>query len=221
MNYEEKNREYYSNVRLDLISLINRNENELKVLEIGAAYGETLFYLKNNKIATEVVGVDLFEDLNNKENYKKIDRFIFGNIEQIDLSDYYSYFDIILLPDVLEHLVEPKLVLKKIKKYLKTDGEIIVSMPNIRHYSALNKIFFKGDFRYEESGIFDYTHMRFYCRKNIKELLETSGYKVIKQQSSIKNYSGKSVTKIINMITFTLFEEFFSYQYFFVANSNE
>ena len=97
MNYEEKNREYYSNVRLDLISLINRNENELKVLEIGAAYGETLFYLKNNKIATEVVGVDLFEDLNNKENYKKIDRFIFGNIEQIDLSDYYSYFDIILL----------------------------------------------------------------------------------------------------------------------------
>lgn len=221
MNYEEKNREYYSNVRLDLISLINRNENELKVLEIGAAYGETLFYLKNNKIATEVVGVDLFEDLNNKENYKKIDRFIFGNIEQIDLSDYYSYFDIILLPDVLEHLVEPKLVLKKIKKYLKTDGEIIVSMPNIRHYSALNKIFFKGDFRYEESGIFDYTHMRFYCRKNIKELLETSGYKVIKQQSSIKNYSGKSVTKIINMITFSLFEEFFSYQYFFVANSNE
>lgn len=221
MNYEEKNKEYYSNVRLDLINLINRNKSELKILEIGAAYGETLFYLKNNKIATEVVGVDLFEDLNNKENYKKIDRFIFGNIEQIDLSDYYSYFDIILLPDVLEHLVEPKLVLKKIKKYLKTDGEIIVSMPNIRHYSALNKILFKGDFRYEESGIFDYTHLRFYCRKNIKELLETSGYNVIKQQSSIKNYSGKSVTKIINMITFGLFEEFFSYQYFFVANSNE
>ncbi|MDP5097523.1 MAG: class I SAM-dependent methyltransferase [Flavobacterium sp.] len=221
MNYEEKDKRYYSNVRLDLINLINRDNRELKILEIGAAYGETLFYLKENRIASEVVGVDLFEDLNNKENYKKIDRFIFGNIEQIDLVEYYDYFDIILLPDVLEHLLEPKPVLNKIKKYLKKDGKIIVSMPNIRHYSALIKIFIKGDFRYEESGIFDYTHLRFYCRKNIKELLETSGYKVIKQQSSIKNYSGKSVTKIINMINFGLFEEFFSYQYFFVANFNE
>jgi 2-polyprenyl-3-methyl-5-hydroxy-6-metoxy-1,4-benzoquinol methylase len=221
MNYEEKDKGYYSNVRLDLINLINRDNSKLKVLEIGAAYGETLFYLKENKIASEVVGVDLFEDVKNKQNYKNIDRFIFGNIEQIDLVEYYDYFDIILLPDVLEHLLEPKPVLNKIKKYLKKDGKIIVSMPNIRHYSALIKIFIKGDFRYEESGIFDYTHMRFYCRKNIKELIETSGYKVINQQSSIKNYSGKSVAKIINMITFSLFEEFFSYQYFFVANSNE
>ena len=221
MNYEEKSREYYSNVRLDLINLINRQKGELKVLEIGAAYGETLFYLKQNGIASEVIGVDLFEDFNNKDNYKKVDRFIFGNIEDIDLNEYKNYFDIILLPDVLEHLIEPKPVLNKIKNYLKNDGQIIVSMPNIRHYSALIKIFFKGDFRYEESGIFDYTHMRFYCRKNINELLDVSGFKVIKQQSSIKNYSGKSFAKIVNMITFSFFEEFFSYQYFFVAKKND
>ena len=172
MNYEEKDKGYYSNVRLDLIGLINSKNKDLKILEIGAAYGETLFYLKENGIASEVVGVDLFEDLDNKENYKKVDRFIFGNIEQIDLEEYLDYFDIILLPDVLEHLLEPKLVLNKLKKYLKKDGKIIVSMPNIRHYSALVKIFLKGDFKYEESGIFDYTHIRFYCRKNIKELFE-------------------------------------------------
>ena len=46
MNYEEKDKGYYSNVRLDLIGLLNSNEKGLKVLEIGAAYGETLFYLK-------------------------------------------------------------------------------------------------------------------------------------------------------------------------------
>lgn len=221
MNYEEKDKGYYSNVRLDLIGLLNCNEKGLKVLEIGAAYGETLFYLKEKGIASECVGVDLFEDVNNKQNYKSIDRFIFGNIEQIDLEEYFDYFDLILLPDVLEHLLEPKPVLNKIKKYLKNDGKIIVSMPNIRHYSALVKIFINGDFRYEESGIFDYTHMRFYCRKNINELLEASGFKVIKQQSSIKNFSGKSFTKILNMITFSFFEEFFSYQYFFVAIKND
>lgn len=216
MNYNEKAPDYFSNIRKDLINLINPNSKDLKILEIGAAYGETLYYLKESGIASEAVGVDIFEDVKNKQNYKSIDRFIFGDIEKIELSEYIQNFDLILLPDVLEHLFEPKSVLEKLKTYLKEDGQIILSMPNIRHYSAIYKIVFKGDFRYEESGIFDYTHVRFYCRKNIQELLETSGYKVLKQESSIKNFKGKSVAKLINLITFGIFEEFFSYQYFFV-----
>jgi 2-polyprenyl-3-methyl-5-hydroxy-6-metoxy-1,4-benzoquinol methylase len=217
MNYNDKASDYFSNIRKDLINLLNPDRKNLKVLEVGAAYGETLFYLKQNGIASETIGVDVFEDTKNKQNYKPIDRFIFGDIEKIELPEYQNHFDLILLPDVLEHLIEPKIVLEKIKSYLNEEGQIILSMPNIRHYSALYKIFLKGDFRYEESGVFDYTHMRFYCRKNIQELLETSGYKVERQESSIKNFEGKSITKTINLITFGFFEEFFSYQYFFVV----
>lgn len=217
MNYDKKGADYYSNIRLDLINLIDKKSQNLKVLEIGAAYGETLFYLKKNGIASEVVGVDIFEDAKNKQNYKPLDQFIFGDIEKIDLPEYFQHFDLILLPDVLEHLFEPKSVLETLKKYLKEDGKIIISMPNIRHYSALYKIVFKGDFKYEESGIFDYTHVRFYCRKNIQALLETAGYKVLNQESSIINYQGKSIAKLINLITFGIFEEFFSTQYFFVV----
>jgi SAM-dependent methyltransferase len=217
MNYDKKGADYYSNIRLDLINLIDKKSQNLKVLEIGAAYGETLFYLKQNGIASEVVGVDIFEDAKNKQNYKPLDQFIFGDIEKIDLPEYFQHFDLILLADVLEHLFEPKSVLETLKKYLKEDGKMIISMPNIRYYSALYKIVFKGDFKYEESGIFDYTHVRFYCRKNIQELLETAGYKVLKQESSIINYQGKSIAKLINLITFGIFEEFFSTQYFFVV----
>jgi SAM-dependent methyltransferase len=215
MNYKDKSKSYFSNIRHDLLALLDESDKNLKVMEIGAAYGETLYYLKNKGIASEVVGIDIFEDKKNKDNYKNIDRFIFGNIENIDFPEYYNYFDLILLPDVLEHLIEPKNVLSKVHRYLKDDGLIIVSMPNIRHYSALKKIFINGDFGYEESGIFDTTHLRFYCRKNIKELLESSGFKTIIEEGSIKNYRGNSITKIINKITFGIFEEFFSYQYFF------
>ena len=217
MNYNEKAPDYFSNIRKDLINLIDANAKDLKILEVGAAYGETLYYLKQNGIAAEAVGVDIFEDAKNNQNYKPLDRFIFGDIEKIELPEYNQYFDLILLPDVLEHLFEPKSVLQTLKKYLKEDGKIIVSMPNIRYYSALYKIVFKGDFKYEESGIFDYTHVRFYCRKNIQELLETAGYTILKQESSIKNYQGKSLSKLINLITFGIFEEFFSTQYFFVV----
>lgn len=217
MNYNEKAPDYFSNIRKDLINLIDANAKDLKILEVGAAYGETLYYLKQNGIASEAVGVDIFEDVKNKQNYKPLDRFIFGDIEKIELPEYNHYFDLILLPDVLEHLFEPKSVLETLKKYLKEDGKIIVSMPNIRYYSALYKIVFKGDFKYEESGIFDYTHVRFYCRKNIQVLLETAGYTILKQESSIKNYQGESLSKLINLITFGIFEEFFSTQYFFVV----
>lgn len=217
MNYEDKASDYYANIRHELINVIDKGVSNLKVMEIGAAYGETLYFLKQKGIASEAVGVDIFEDVKNKSNYKEIDRFIFGNIEETDFPEYKGYFDLILLPDVLEHLIEPKRVMDKVSSYLKKDGAIIVSMPNIRHYSAFKKIFIQGDFRYEESGIFDYTHMRFYCKKNMVELIEKTGFNIEKTESSIKNYKGKSGAKIINALTLGLLEPFFSTQYFFHA----
>ncbi|WP_313805899.1 class I SAM-dependent methyltransferase [Flavobacterium sp.] len=218
MNYEDKQADYYSNIRHDLIGLIGKQERNLKVLEIGAAYGATLEFLKNSGVAQETVGVDLFEDKEHQERYKKVDRFIFGNIEQIDLAEYEGYFDIILLPDVLEHLIEPKKALEKIKKYLKDNGSIYISIPNIRHYSAMMQIFFRGDFRYEESGILDYTHLRFFCRKNIFALVLNSGLQVKTMVSAIQIYKGRSVAKIFNTVTFGLFEEFLTVQYLVKAS---
>lgn len=215
MDCKNKASSYYSNIRHELIGLIDSDKKGLRVLEIGAAYGETLFYLKQKGIAIEAVGIDIFEDKNNSQNYKNIDRFIFGNIEELDFQEFENYFDLILLPDVLEHLIEPQIVLKKVHQYLKEEGEIIVSMPNIRHYSAINKIVFKGDFRYEESGVFDYTHRRFYCKTNIQRLLENAHFKTVHVESSIKNFQGRSMAKLVNSLTFKVFEEFFSTQYFF------
>lgn len=216
MNYEEKSENYYSNIRHDLIEFFEKKTYS-RILEIGAAYGETLFYIKENGLATETVGIELYQDEKNKENYKNIDRFIFGNINEIDLSEYKNYFNLILLPDVLEHIYDPKKTLSIVHQLLSDDGEIVVSMPNIRHYSAFVRIFLKGDFSYDENGIFDYTHVRFYCKKNIQQLLESSNFKILKVEGSIRNFKGKSFAKIINMISFGLFEQFLSNQYFFKA----
>ena len=221
MNYKDKNEDYYSNVRLDLISLIDKNQDHKKILEIGAAYGSTLNYLKLEGIASEVVAIDLFEDIQNKERYKEVDNFIFGDIEKLDLSQYNNYFDVILLPDVLEHLIDPQATLTKIKSLLKNNGSILISIPNIRHYSVLKKIFIQGDFRYEESGILDYTHMRFFCKKNIIDLVINSQLHLNTITSSIKLYKGKSTAKIFNRFTFGFFEEFLTIQYLVKSSKNE
>lgn len=215
MNYESKNSDYFSNVRLDLIHLLDDSIKNIKVLEIGVGYGETLYYLKEKGIAIESIGIDIFENKINKDYYKPIDKYIFGNIEELELLEYNNYFDLIILADVLEHLIEPNIVLKKVHQYLNSEGEILVSMPNIRHISALNKIFLKGDFKYEESGIFDYTHYRFYCLKNMILLFENNNFKIIKQIGAINIYKGKSFTKIINKLTLNFFNEFLSKQIFF------
>lgn len=215
MNYENKTSDYYTNIRKDLVSMIE-HKKDLKVLEVGAGFGETLFYLKQQGIASEAIGLDIFEDMAKKDQYKNIDGFIFGNIEELELPQFNERFDVILLADVLEHLIEPGLVLEKLKKYLKPNGEILVSMPNIRHYSAFVKIFIKGNFDYQESGIFDYTHRRFFCKKNIRELLE-SNFKVRKESSSLEFYKGRSGAKFFNKLTFRLFEEFLTVQYLYKA----
>jgi len=217
MNY--KNESYYSNVRIDLVSLVTKKDN-FKVLEIGAGYGETLRYLKEKKNAEEVVGFDLNYDESKKDSYNQIDKFIFGDIEKVSLDTYPNYFDVIILADVLEHLENPNKVLKKLKHNLKKDGEIISSIPNIRTLNALYKIYFKGNFSYEDEGLFDNTHLRFYCKKDMITLFNKSGFKVSYIESALKNYKEKSIRKSINNMTFGLFEEFLTTQYFIRATHN-
>lgn len=216
MNYENKMGDYFSNIRKDLVSFIEHKKG-LKVFEVGAGFGATLFHLKNTGIASEAIGMDIFKDELRKEQYKKIDDFIFGNIEDLEFPQFNEYFDVIILGDVLEHLIEPEDVLKKIKNYLKPKGEILISMPNVRHYAAFKKIFINGNFDYEESGLFDYTHRRFFCKKNIRQLIETN-FKVIKEASSLEFYEGKSGAKIFNRLSLGLFEEFLSVQYLYRAS---
>lgn len=215
MNYEDKKQGYYGNVRQDLIAFFG-NFKGMKVLEVGAAYGETLYYIKQHKEASEVVGVELFKDLKNIKKYKKLDDLIFGDINDINLSNYNNNFDLIILADVIEHINEPLPVLEKLKSLLKDDGKILISLPNIRHYSAFVKIFLKGSFEYEDNGIFDYTHTRFYCKKDMVRLANKANLKLIKSEGSIKKYKGSSIAKIINKCTLGYFEEFFSVQNYFI-----
>lgn len=213
-----KNESYYSNIRLDLVNLITKNDN-FKVLEIGAGYGETLTYLKESRNAKEVIGVDLNFDKSKEKFYNQTDKFIFGDIEKISLDNYNNYFDVIILADILEHLKNPNDILEKLKQNLKKDGEIIASIPNIRNLNALYKIFIKGSFLYEDEGLFDNTHLRFYCKKDMITLFNESGFKVSFIESALKNYRQKSIKKTINRITFGLFEEFLTTQYFIRANN--
>ncbi len=214
--YESKNKLYFSNPRIDLINLIPKNKDN-KVLEIGAGACDTLVEIKNLNFAAEVVGVELMNLENSQQGNSLIDRLIIGNIENIELDLPENYFDVIICGDVLEHLVDPWATLNKLHKYLKPSGVIIISVPNIREYHILYKILVLRDFRYSSYGILDRTHLRFFCKKNIINLLDKSLYRIVSVTSIFKLDKLRNTKKIIDWWTFGLIRDFLTAQYVVVA----
>jgi methionine biosynthesis protein MetW len=86
-------------------------------------------------------------------------------------------FDIVLFGDVLEHLPNPQGVLLLSRAALKPSGSVIVSVPNVAHWSVRLRLLL-GRFDYASTGIMDATHLRWFTADTIKSLLTSSGFRV-------------------------------------------
>jgi 2-polyprenyl-3-methyl-5-hydroxy-6-metoxy-1,4-benzoquinol methylase len=217
--YQDKRKSYFNNPRIDLIGLIPPNINN-RILELGAGGGDTLVEIKRLKLAQEVVGVELMSLTDSQQENSEIDRLIIGNIEEIELDLPENYFDVIICGDVIEHLIDPWNVLRKLHKHLKDSGVIIVSIPNIREYHILYRILILADFKYGDRGILDRTHLRFFCKKNIISLLTSTMYTPVSINSIFKLEKKISKKKIIDILTFGLIRDFLTAQYVVVARKN-
>jgi SAM-dependent methyltransferase len=83
--------------------------------------------------------------------------------------------DCMLLGDVLEHLTDPEEVLMRYRRFLKPNGSLLCSIPNVQHHSVLQALV-KGDFQYTEEGLLDATHLRFFTHSTIIKLLMDAGF---------------------------------------------
>jgi 2-polyprenyl-3-methyl-5-hydroxy-6-metoxy-1,4-benzoquinol methylase len=207
---EKQEEDYFSSIRRDVISFMGENKN-LTTLEVGAGTGATLVELKRLGIANEIHAYDLVDVCKDKEIF---DSFRFGNIEEQTTLPYQKeYFDAIILADVLEHLLDAKKSIKTILPYLKENGSIYISLPNIRYANALYKVAVKGSFEYEAFGIFDKTHLRFFCKKDMIALFNSiPELKIDRIESNLKHINCKRT--VLNKLTFGAFEEFLSLQFF-------
>jgi 2-polyprenyl-3-methyl-5-hydroxy-6-metoxy-1,4-benzoquinol methylase len=90
-------------------------------------------------------------------------------------------FDAVIFGDVLEHLRDPWAALEGTRPLLAPGARVIVSIPNIAHWSARLTIL-RGRFPHADSGLFDKTHLRFFTRRSAHELAERTGYTVEREQ---------------------------------------
>lgn len=175
MDYENKSQKYYKNVRADMLEFFPPNAK--MILDIGCGNGDLGAVLKR-KYGAEVWGIELNKKpaLQAKE---KLDRVFIGPCEDFLDELPADYFDAIYCNDVLEHIFDPYDVLDRIKWKLSPNGVVISSIPNMRHYKTFKKLVLEKNWEYTESGIMDFTHLRFFTTKSIRKMYKDAGYDIL------------------------------------------
>lgn len=182
-----------------------------KVLDVGCGDGGLGLRLKEKDI--EVVGIEKDKELYNLAK-DKLNRVFLADVEDFIPPYPEGYFDCILCADILEHLIEPLITLKKLSNYLKEKGYIVASIPNIRYYKLIIRLVFAGTWDYVDAGILDKGHLRFFTLINIKELFIKAGFKIIDIK---RNIVAKRWLRFLNIICLNRLKDFLTYQFYILA----
>jgi 2-polyprenyl-3-methyl-5-hydroxy-6-metoxy-1,4-benzoquinol methylase len=167
--------DYYTRPREDILPYIPAGTN--RVLDVGCGagfFGETML---RTGAAQEVWGIEYVPEMAEAAR-SRLNRVETGDAMQILSTMPHGHFDVISFTDVLEHLAWPDEALKLAKPLLAPGGVVVASLPNVRYFNALWEIVWLGEFRYQDEGIFDRTHLRFFTQKTIPEWFERGGFHV-------------------------------------------
>lgn len=160
----------------DLLKFIPKNA--IKLIEVGCSSGALAKAFKTLSSNNHYVGVEV--DPRYTDLAKRFcDDCLTLDIENAD-SDFwnkYSDRDCWIFGDTLEHLKDPWKILRKIRDVLPDSGCLVMCVPNAQHWSLQVRLSI-GDFRYQDSGLLDRTHLRWFTRQTIIEMLDKADFKI-------------------------------------------
>jgi 2-polyprenyl-3-methyl-5-hydroxy-6-metoxy-1,4-benzoquinol methylase len=173
--YESKNDSYFAGARVDYVSELPANP-DASILEIGCGNGNTGTLALAKGKCGRYCGVEV-NTTATELAATKITEVVLGDVEQIALPWPNGSFDALILSEVLEHLVDPWAVLKKLRVLMKTGAKVFASSPNVSHYSVILMLM-RGTWPLADRGIMDHTHLRWFTPDTFREMFESCGYHV-------------------------------------------
>jgi len=87
-------------------------------------------------------------------------------------------FDVLLFSHVLEHLIDPRAVLQRLSPYLAINGIVAAAVPNMAYWRDRARMI-KGDWRREDEGHFDRTHLHFWTLDTISTVFQQTPFQVV------------------------------------------
>jgi len=182
---------YYGTLRTEVLSLVPAYAR--KILDVGCGDGTLGQAIKARQPST-VDGVEISEKAG-AVAANRLDKVWINSIEEAIEFIPNDAYDCIVCADVLEHLQNPWIALKRLSEKITPDGTIIISVPNISHWSIIDGLN-KGKWDYRTSGILDVTHLRFFTRDSMKELLWNADLKILESfDRTIKPKSSRTKTE--------------------------
>jgi 2-polyprenyl-3-methyl-5-hydroxy-6-metoxy-1,4-benzoquinol methylase len=211
----------YIRLRNDILNLIP--EGPLKnVLDLGCATGAMGEYLKEKRGA-RVFGIEYDQKMSELAQEK------LENVWNVDLNktslltlNHPASYDLIIIGDILEHLVDPWTALKEATQLLNKEGHIITSVPNIGHYTTILSLAFSRKWPYRSRGIHDRTHLRFFTKRNLKNLFSSSCLAVVKEKRILRILeNGCFLDPVAKVLDFPPFRSFLVFQYLHLLKALE
>lgn len=156
-----------------------------RVLDVGCSTG----YLAAVLAATgcRVVGIEQDEGAAVRARARDaLVAVITGSVDDDDVrarAAEHGPYDAIVCGDVLEHLPDPEATLGALATQLAPGGRVVVSVPNIAHWTG-RRALVRGHFPRAEHGLFDATHLRWFTRASARDLVAAAGLRVVGEQFS-------------------------------------
>ena len=153
-----------------------------RVLEFGCAGGTLGQKYKEANPGTVWHGIEIVE---NAAEYARhfLDEVWVLDANQLEFQPRMleAKYDAIIYGDVIEHLIDPQKSLEEHVRLLKTGGELISCIPNIQHWTIIKDLL-KGQWTYQEGGLLDKTHLRFFTRDSIYQMFGELGLEIIERK---------------------------------------
>lgn len=197
------------------------------VLDLGCGPGFLARELAAN--GNRVTGVDSWPE--------PLEADVFQQYFQADLEDGIGRvieelrnqkFTRVLLLDVLEHLRHPEQLLGQCHDVLTREGEVVISLPNIANITIRLMLLF-GRFEYQQRGLLDRTHLRFFTRKTARRFIEESGFVILQERATVmpvelalgldaNGLVARMLNRMLSIVTWMM-PGLFGYQFVYTARS--
>jgi glycosyltransferase involved in cell wall biosynthesis len=203
------------------ISKLLKSKPPSKILDLGCSSG--LLAERLVEMGHHVTGVDVVEIAGVAE---RTNHFVKADLNDGIPIEVGAGFDIVLAADVFEHLVNPGHLMAQVRDVLSPDGTALFCVPNIAHwYPRLRSTL--GIFDYDQRGILDSTHLRFFTRRSIRKLVERSGFTVRRMEPvglpldalGLEGTKAHAV-RLLDHFLVTLWPTLFGYQFIVEATPN-
>lgn len=167
----------------DLLAAVPKDAR--RVVEVGCSSGALAREYRRGNLSCHYTGIEVVAE------YARLARSHCDVVHELDIETVDEAWlrehlpcDCWIFGDVLEHLRDPWGLLARVRRVIPADGSVVACIPNAQHWSVQTRLC-GGGFRYENVGLLDRTHLRWFTRQTVVEMFGGAGFSIVDARARV------------------------------------